>query len=126
MIDVDACRRRLQQRREARLRANRRLWEQAHADADRLIRHIAQTCRPDRILQWGSVLHPDRFGPRSDIDIAIDGDLTPEAWFRLLGELWTMTRFPVDIVDLRRIEPEFADIIRAKGRVAYARRPLAH
>ena len=69
------------------------------------------------------MLDAERFGPRSDIDIAVDGDFPPEAWFRLLGEAWSMTTFPVDLVDLKRIEPEFADIVRMKGKVVYERRP---
>jgi hypothetical protein len=36
-----------------------------------------------------------------------------------------MTTFPVDLIDLRRIEPEFADIIRMKGKVVYERRQVA-
>ena len=56
----------------------------------------------------------------------MDGDFDAETWFRLLGELWDLTSFPVDLVDLRRVEPEFADIIRMKGRVVYERRPVAH
>ena len=123
MVDIEQCRRRLQKRQEARRQGNLLLWQRAEADAARMIGHIAQHYQPQRIIQWGSVLEPDRFGSRSDIDIAIEGDFNAETWFRLLGELWSMTSFPVDLIDLRRIEPEFADIIRMKGKVAYERRP---
>lgn len=125
MIDISECRRNLANRREARARANRTLWRQAQTDAARLVEHIAREYRPECIIQWGSVLDADRFGPCSDIDIGIDGEFTPETWFRLLGELWDMTSFPVDIVDLRRIEPEFTAIIKAKGKVVYARGSVA-
>ena len=126
MIDISQCQRTLQARQEARRQSRLQLWQKAHADAARLIAHVAQCYQPQRIIQWGSVLNPDRFGPRSDIDIAVDGDFDAETWFRLLGELWDLTSFPVDLVDLRRVEPEFADIIRMKGRVVYERRPVAH
>ena len=125
MVDISQCRLALRQRQEARRQGHLLLWERAQADAGRLVGHIAQHYRPQRIIQWGSVLEPDRFGPRSDIDIAVEGDFDAETWFRLLGELWSMTTFPVDLVDLRRIEPEFADIIRMKGKVVYERRPVA-
>ncbi|MCE9613285.1 MAG: nucleotidyltransferase domain-containing protein [Lentisphaerae bacterium] len=66
-------------------------------------------------------MHSERFNAASDIDLAIEGRLEPEAWFRLLGEAWAMTDFSVDLVDLGHIEPEFAAIIRMKGKVVYER-----
>lgn len=121
MIDVQECRRTLDRRLAARRDRDRRLWTTAQDDARRAIDHIARSYQPERIIQWGSVLDADRFGPRSDIDIAVEGDLDAAAWFRLLGEVREMTRFAVDIVDLRHIEPEFAEIIKMKGAVVYER-----
>jgi hypothetical protein len=37
----------------------------------------------------------------------------------LLGDAMALTRFRVDIVQLERIEPEFAELIRLKGKVVY-------
>jgi len=126
MIDISQCRRKLQKRQAAKRKDCLLLWQKARADADRLIGHIAQRYRPCRIIQWGSVLEPEKFGPRSDIDIAVEGDFDAETWFRLLGELWSMTTFSVDIVDLGRVVPEFADIIRMKGKVVYERCSATH
>lgn len=39
--------------------------------------------------------------------------------YRLLGDAMALTRFRVDIVQLERIEPEFAELIRLKGKVLY-------
>ena len=121
MIDARACRRALDDRLLAKRRDNRRLWGQATRDADALIECIVRDYQPERIIQWGSVINAERFDTRSDIDIAVEGDFDAETWFRMLGDLWAMTKFPLDIVDLKHIEPEFADIIRLKGKVVYER-----
>ena len=125
MVDVKQCRRTFEARLEARRQRDRRRWRRARADADAIVAHIARTYRPERILQWGSVLDPERFDSRSDIDIAVEGDFDAETWFRLLGEVWAMTELSLDVVDLGRIESEFADIIRMKGKVVYERDPVA-
>ena len=119
--NIDACRRALEARQHEKRATNRQLWERARADAELIIAQLAATYHPKRIWQWGSVLDADRFNEGSDIDLAIEGDFTPESWFRLLGDAMVMTRFSVDIVDLGHIEPEFAEIIKMKGRVVYER-----
>jgi predicted nucleotidyltransferase len=121
--NLEACRATLAKRRAARKTRNRVLWQRAKSDADRMVEYIVREYSPDRIIQWGSVLRPESFGPQSDIDIAVEGRFDAAAWFRLVGELWEMTDFPLDIVDLSRIEVEFADIIRLKGTVVYERDP---
>jgi predicted nucleotidyltransferase len=123
MIDVKECRRTLERRLEAKRATNRGLWRRARNDANRLVDHITKSYHPEKVIQWGSVLDADRFDSRSDIDIAVEGDFDAETWFKLLGEAWAMTEFPLDLVDLRHMEPEFADIIRMKGTVVYARNP---
>ena len=117
--EIQACRRSLDARIATRRDENRHLWERAAGDAHAMIRHIIEHYHPSRIIQWGSVLHADRFNAGSDIDIAVEGDFDPETWFRMLGELWDMTHFSLDVVDLGKIMPEFADIIRMKGKVVY-------
>lgn len=124
-IDIAACRKTLILRAEARRAECRRRWEQAQKDAAALIGHIARAYQPDRIWVWGSLLKPERFGPRSDIDLALEGRFEAEVWFRLLGEAMERTSFSLDIVDLGRIEPEFSAIIRMKGKVVYERSPVA-
>ena len=74
---------------------------------------------PNRIVQWGSLLNPDQFDESSDIDIAVEGVTDADRYFALLGDAMALTRFRVDIVQLERIEPEFAELIRLKGKVVY-------
>ena len=96
--------------------------ERFHAatkDFDRIVRMIVEKYRPRRIVQWGSLLRPDHFDEHSDIDIATEGILDAETWFALLGDAMELTRFPLDIVQLEKIEPEFAAQILRKGKVVY-------
>jgi hypothetical protein len=39
----------------------------------------------------------------------------------LIGKAQAMTDFPVDIVQLEKIEPEFAESIRTDGKLVYER-----
>jgi len=70
---------------------------------------------PVRIYQWGSVLKPAHFAEYSDIDIAVEGLRGPEEYFALIGQAEKLTRFPIDIVEIEHIEPEYAEIIRTYG-----------
>jgi len=97
------------------------LHRQATADAARIVAFIRDTYRPTRILQWGSVLEPELFREYSDIDIAVEGITDAESFFSLLGDAEKMTEFPVDIVQLERIEPEFRELLMQKGRIVYER-----
>ncbi len=88
---------------------------------ERIVAFIRDTYRPARILQWGSVIRPDLFREYSDIDIAVEGITDAETFFTLLGDVEGMTRFPVDIVQLGCIEPEFRELLLNKGRIVYER-----
>lgn len=77
---------------------------------------------PRRIWLWGSLGDASKFDERSDIDIGVEGVTGAEAWFRLLGDAMQLTTFPLDIVQMEPIEPEFREIIEMKGRVVYERK----
>ena len=113
---VSASRAWLRARGRRRAEGRRRLWEQATQDADRIIALIVREFRPARIYQWGSIVHPEHFAEYSDIDIAVEGLPGGAAeYFRLLAEAEELTSFPLDIVELEHIEPEFAELIRTYG-----------
>ncbi|MEX2443722.1 MAG: nucleotidyltransferase domain-containing protein [Alkalispirochaeta sp.] len=97
------------------------LHRQAKADAERIVAFISDIYRPTRILQWGSVLEPELFREYSDIDIAVEGITDAETFFSLLSDAEKMTEFPVDIVQLERIEPEFRELLMQKGLIVYER-----
>jgi hypothetical protein len=93
--------------------------QQARSDCARIVRHVAATYRPRRIWQWGSLVNGEHFTERSDIDLGLEGIDTAVAFFAVLRDAAGMTRFPLDIVQLETIHPEFAESIRSRGRVLY-------
>jgi len=116
---VSASRAWLAARDERRAERRRRLWAQAKQDADAIVAMIIEHHSPVRIYQWGSVIEPAHFAEYSDIDIAVEGLRGAEEYFALLGQAEKLTRFPLDIVELEHIEPEFARLIRSQGRLRH-------
>ncbi len=114
--------RRFARKRAQRLRAQRlQLHSQATRDAAAIIDMIVARFGPTRIVQWGSLLAPERFREYSDIDIAVEGVREPERYFALLEAAEQLTRFPVDIVQLETLEPEYRELILERGRTVYER-----
>ncbi|MFP4067928.1 MAG: nucleotidyltransferase family protein [Spirochaetaceae bacterium] len=114
--------RRFADRRAARdLEARRALHRRAAHDAGAIVEMIVREFNPERVVQWGSVLHPEHFREYSDIDIAVEGITDPGSFFELLAAAEEMARFPVDIVQLEHIEPEYRELILQKGTVVYER-----
>lgn len=121
-MDPKIVRKTLEERDQKNREENMRLWQQAAEDAGRLVQLLSVKYQPTRIWQWGSVLHPEQFRKGSDIDIAVEGIPNAETWFQLLGDVMeSQTQFPVDVVQMEKIEPEYAEIIRLKGKVVYER-----
>ena len=120
-VGVDDIRR-FARRRGERLRAERmQLYSEATRDAQAIIDMIVERFRPTRIVQWGSLLAPQRFREYSDIDIAVEGVREPERYFALLEAAEKLTRFPIDIVQLEAVEPEYRELILGRGRTVYER-----
>ena len=111
---------------EQRLQQRRLRYGQLHAQAVHdfaaILEMMVRDFHPERVYQWGSVLRPELFRDYSDIDIAVEGITEPQDYFDLLGKAQAMTDFPVDIVQLEKIEPEFAESIRKDGRLVHERK----
>jgi len=105
-------------RRKAR---NIRKWRRASEDAKRIIALITREFDPHAVYQWGSILEAESFSEISDIDIAVEGVDSAEAFFALVARAEELTDFPLDIVQLEHVEPEYANLIRTHGRCAYVR-----
>jgi predicted nucleotidyltransferase len=88
-------------------------------DFESILKMIVERYNPLRVYQWGSLLRPEKFRDYSDIDIAVEGVISADAYFEMLGKAQAMTVFPVDIVQLEKIEPEFAESIRTEGKLVY-------
>ena len=80
---------------------------------------IVDRYSPNRIYQWGSLLDRRLFRDYSDIDIAVEGIDDAETFFQMFGDAEKLTDFPLDLLDINRIEPEFAEIIKRKGKIVY-------
>jgi predicted nucleotidyltransferase len=118
-VDIRAARRNLERRWDKERAEAEKKFEQAACEAAAIIEMIRGKYRPRRIYQWGSLLEKKKFGEHSDIDIAVEGITDAERFFALLGDAEAMTGFSLDIVQMEKIEPEFAEIIRMKAKVVY-------
>lgn len=103
-------------------RRNEALWRQAVKDADAIVAMLIEKFDPEAIYQWGSVLNRTHFSEISDIDIAVEGLHSAERYFAMLGEAEALTHFPLDLVEMEHIEPEYADLIRKHGKCVYQRK----
>ena len=112
----------LRQREAARQREMDARFEAAWADFDRIVDMIVREFVPSRIWQWGSLLHRRHFSPRSDIDVAVEGLGPAERLFELHARAEELTAFPLHIVELERIEAEYAHLIRSSGRLVHGSR----
>jgi len=121
MVDPTTARKNINRRYEAKNRRSIELFNEATKDAVTIRRLIESKYRPQRIYQWGSLLHPERFDENSDIDFAVEGITAPETFFSMLGDAMKLTRLPLDIVQIEKIEIEFADAIRQSGKIVYER-----
>lgn len=111
----------LQRKTASQRQRNEALWRQASQDAEAIIRMIIEKFAPKAIYQWGSVLDGRQFSDISDIDIAVEGLGSAERYYAMLGEAEQLTRFPLDLVEMEHIEPEYADLIRKNGRCVHSR-----
>ena len=117
-FDYEKSREFLKAKTEAERRENLALHKRASEDCRRIIEMI-KSYAPDRIYQWGSLLNPDEFDVNSDIDIAVEGIDSVEVFFELFGKAMEMTDFPVDIVEMEKIEAVHAESIKQNGQVVY-------
>ena len=92
---------------------------QAQQDFEQIKNLIIEKYHPKRIFQWGSLLHREQFSEVSDIDIAVEGITSAEEIFKLYGEIMNMTRFSIDLIQMEKIEPEFVELIKSKGKLVY-------
>ncbi len=80
---------------------------------------------PIRVRQWSSreELAEEAVAGHAedDIDVAIEGPVSADTFFRLFGDAQALTAFALDLVELDKIDPLHAASIRRKGRLVYER-----
>ncbi len=99
------------------VRRNAEAQDRARADLPRLVEAIRADGRVRRAMLFGS-LAKNKFHPRSDIDIAVEG-LSPSELEELRRHLDALTEFPVDVRDLNST-PEFCELVEFYGEVLHA------
>ena len=119
MFDYSAAKKFLARRREQYTKNNLKRWEEAWQDAQKIIAMIQAEGHPRAIYQWGSVVHKERFREYSDIDIAVEGLKRVDDIFKIARKADDLTTFPVHLVELEKIEPQYAELIRHKGVKVY-------
>ena len=112
----------LKERETKRRHSRRDLYERATEDCRRIVGMIAETYRPRRVYQWGSLLDPDRFDESSDIDIAVEGLRGAREFLDLHGKAMGMTDFPLDLIELEKADPSHRASVVERGRVVYERK----
>ena len=118
-FDIPAARENWRKRVDERTRQRRELWEKARTEADRAIALIIERYKPRRVIQWGSVLRPERFTEISDIDIAVEGVTDPETWNRLETDVLAVVSFPLHLIPFEQVIPIHQQDILSRGRVVY-------
>jgi predicted nucleotidyltransferase len=108
---LEATRHRRDADREALATRMRRAWELAQ-DAAALLR---ERFHAERVVVFGSLIHPDSFTPWSDVDIAAWG-LRPEDTFRAMGAVADLDRaIAVNLVDVAACKPAILRVIEDEG-----------
>jgi len=98
-----------------------RKLRRARSDFQKIVALIVEKYQPLRIYQWGSLLDEFSFSEISDIDIAMEGITSAETFFQIYGDAMDLTDFPVHVVQLEKIEPEFRELIVTQGKLIYER-----
>ena len=100
---------------------NYQLFLEARRDFENII-EVIKKYNPEKIYQWGSLLNPDQFDLNSDIDIAVEGIGSVDAFFKLFDEASNLTDFTLDLVEMEKISEVHQKSIRDQGTLIYERR----
>lgn len=122
-FDIDAARRRYHASLREKAEQRSELAARAEQDARAIVTMLIADYQPRRIYRWGSLLRPDGFREWSDIDVAVEGLGDPLAGLRAADDAQRLTTFPVDLVELDRIDPRHAATIRDEGVLVYEAAP---
>ncbi len=120
-FDYDAAREFIQQKSERKKRKSHDLYIKAKKESEDIIEVIKKKFSVKRIYQWGSILSPERFDENSDIDIAIEGLDSVEDFFELYGIALNKTSFPLDLIEMEKIDKLNRNSIIENGKLIYER-----
>ncbi|MFP4681499.1 MAG: nucleotidyltransferase family protein [Chitinispirillaceae bacterium] len=102
-----------------RNRKNALLRKKALSEVEHISGILSEKYGVRKIILFGSLLDEDRFGERSDIDIAVEG-LDESAYFKALGKILMASSFSVDLVPIEDASELLLKRLE-KGKVVYER-----
>jgi predicted nucleotidyltransferase len=120
-FDFAAAKKRLVRKENERRENLHEQYCAACRDFSAIVKVLIEKYHPVGIFQWGSLLDEKLFWEHSDIDIGIEGIRSALEHAAMQADAEQRTDFPVDLVNMDRIEPLYADEIRKKGRKVYGR-----
>ena len=115
-VDIDALsrawrERAAEQHREAELRRQDALRKAGQAAS-----FIKSNYGAAKVYLYGSLAWSRSFGPHSDIDLLVEGFSRPDAYWRMLSELWALTSpFPPSVVLAEDAQASLLARVREKG-----------
>ena len=120
-FDYNKARSFLIEKEEARIKFNHKLYNKACADFNHIVAMLIKKYNPKRIYQWGSLLNKEDFSAISDVDIAVEGVKSAEEFFQMYGDAEELTQFPLDLIEIEKIDPLHAETIKKYGKLVYER-----
>lgn len=121
-FDIKKARDFINKKYNARAKKHKLLFKKAWREFNAIIKMITEKYRPKRIYQWGSLLNEGNFLEISDIDIAVEGIKSPADFFAMYGDALKLSSFPLDIVQIEKIDAIHAKNIRKKGKIIYEKK----
>jgi predicted nucleotidyltransferase len=105
------ARRRAEQQRQVRAKRHQLAWQVAR-QASRILK---EQFSAQQVILFGSLLQPDRFYERSDVDLAVRG-LDESRYYRALARLLDIEpEIAVDLIELEFASERMLDNILSEG-----------
>lgn len=106
-------------REEEQQRAKEMARQQVLAQLKEALEAVAPLFPVERVYLYGSIL-TGRWRPDSDLDLAVEGDLSPEDFFGLWAELDKRLEQEIDLREMAKLP--FREKVQRKGVVLYERK----
>ena len=107
---LPGIRQRWRERHDRLARRREAAWAAARRIAVLLRTRYAAT----QVIAFGSLVHPERFDERSDIDLAVAG-IPAEMFFKAWAAAGAECTFSLDLIDLRDCSPALRELIEQEG-----------